>query len=305
MKTAALFTARPGVIAFKGAYHGLGYGTLNLTDRPHYRTPFAAQIAGFAHFIPYPSSEADLGGVADAIRTLSREASIGAIVAEPVQGRGGIRVPPSSFLPLLRSLCDELGLLLVLDEIYTGFGRTGRWFAAEHARVVPDVVCLGKGLTGGFPLSACVGAADIMDRAWPEASGDPLHTSTFLGHPVGCAMALAQIAELEERRLIEHAACLGAHLCNHLTRMSVPQGRLLRTRSLGLMAGIEILKGDGTPDAESALRVVEGMLRKGYLLLPDGVDANVVTLTPPLTITEADLNGAFQALGDLLVELPG
>ena len=115
-----------------------------------------------------------------------------------MQARGGINIPPPEFLPLLRKLCDEHGALLILDEIYTGFGRTGKWFACEHTGVVPDLICLGKALTGGFPLSACVGRADLMDAAWPASRGEAIHTSTFLGHPVGCAMALAQIKEIEQ-----------------------------------------------------------------------------------------------------------
>ena len=134
------------------------------------------------------------------------------MLVEPVQARGGINIPPETFLPMLRRVCDEQGALLVLDEIYTGFGRTGKWFACEHTATVPDVICLGKALTGGFPLSACVGRADVMDAAWPASAGEAMHTSTFLGHPVGCAMALAQIRELRERQLPQRSARLGSWL---------------------------------------------------------------------------------------------
>src|SRR5205814_7925579 len=135
------------------------------------------------------------------IRRLFRREKIGAILVEPIQVRGGINIPPREFLPLLRRLCDEHGALLILDEVYTGFGRTGKWFACEHSGTAPDIVCLGKALTGGFPLSACVGRGDIMDAGWPPSAGEAIHTSTFLGHPVGCAMALAQIREIQTRRL--------------------------------------------------------------------------------------------------------
>ena len=127
------------------------------------------------------------------MRRLFRRERIGAVLVEPIQVRGGIDIPPPGFLPMLRRLCDEHQALLILDEIYTGFGRTGQWFACEHSATVPDLICLGKALTGGFPLSACVGRAELMDAAWPPSSGEAIHTSTFLGHPVGCAMALAQI----------------------------------------------------------------------------------------------------------------
>src|SRR4029077_4679405 len=121
-------------------------------------------------------------------------------------------IPPRTFLPALRRLCDEYGALLILDEIYTGFGRTGKCFACEHTPTPPELICLGKALPGGFPLSACVGRADLMDAAWPASEGEAIHTSTFLGNPVGCAMALAQIAEIEKMKLPDRSAQLGEFL---------------------------------------------------------------------------------------------
>jgi acetylornithine/succinyldiaminopimelate/putrescine aminotransferase len=191
-----LATSKRGVVAFEGAYHGLGYGTLNATHREHFRGPFRSQLGEFGRFVKFPTMRADLKTLERVIRKIFRHEKIGAILVEPIQARGGINIPPTEFLPMLRKLCDEHGALLILDEIYTGFGRTGKWFACEHNSVVPDIICLGKALTGGFPLSACVGRADVMDAAWPASQGEAIHTSTFLGHPVGCAMALAQIAEI-------------------------------------------------------------------------------------------------------------
>src|SRR5208283_979344 len=190
LKTAVLATGRHGIIAFNGAYHGLGYGALNATHREFFRGPFHSQLREFGHFVPFPARPGDVANIEWNIRRLFHREWIGAILVEPVQGRGGCNVPPGEFLPGLRKICDEQGALLILDEIYTGFGRTGTWFACEHSGVTPDLVCLGKALTGGFPLSACVGRADIMNTAWPASRGEAIHTSTFLGHPVGCAMAL-------------------------------------------------------------------------------------------------------------------
>jgi 4-aminobutyrate aminotransferase-like enzyme len=190
-KTALLATGRRGVIAFEGAYHGLGYGALNATHRNFFRNPFHFQLREFGHFVPFPKKSADLANVEWSIRRIFHREHIGAILVEPVQGRGGIQVPPGEFLPRLRKICDDHGALLILDEIYTGFGRTGKWFACEHTGVMPDLICLGKALTGGFPLSACVGRAELMDTAWPASRGEAIHTSTFLGHPVGCALAQA------------------------------------------------------------------------------------------------------------------
>ncbi|MEW6303217.1 MAG: aspartate aminotransferase family protein [Verrucomicrobiota bacterium] len=299
LKTAALATGKPGVIAFEGAYHGLGYGALNATHRGYFRAPFRNQLRQFARFVPYPTRTAQLGEVENSIRRLLKQRRIGAVLVEPVQGRGGINVPPRAFLARLRRVCDEFGALLILDEIYTGLGRTGKWFACEHSGIVPDIICLGKALTGGFPLSACVGRAELMDAAWPKSPGEALHTSTFLGHPVGCAMALAQIAEIESRELPERAAALGTILSNELADMKPPQGIELAARGLGLMAGLE-LRRDGRPATRETLALVKALLRAGYIVLPEGEHGNVVGFTPPLTITAAQLRAAVRAIDRLL-----
>src|ERR1017187_5490245 len=219
LKTAMLATGKPGVIAFEGAYHGLGYGALNATHRAHFRAPFRRQLREFAHFVPFPK-DGQASPLATQMRRLFRRERIGAVLVEPIQVRGGINLPPPGFLPLLRRLCDEHHALLIVDEIYTGFGRTGKWFACEHSRTVPDVICLGKALTGGFPLSACVGRASLMDAAWPASTGEAIHTSTFLGHPVGCAMALAQIEEIRRLKLCERSAGLGKFLIEQLSTLN-------------------------------------------------------------------------------------
>jgi acetylornithine/succinyldiaminopimelate/putrescine aminotransferase len=199
LKTALLATGRRGVIAFAGAYHGLGYGTLNVTHRRHFRESFLPQLNQFGRFCKFPSHDSEIPAIERTIRKLGRTGRIGAILVEPIQARGGINVPPDNFLPRLRGLASEMGALLITDEIYTGFGRTGKWFASEHVEVAPDLICVGKALSGGFPISACIGNAKWMDKAWPESTGEAIHTSTFLGHPVGCAMALANIAEIASK----------------------------------------------------------------------------------------------------------
>jgi 4-aminobutyrate aminotransferase-like enzyme len=286
LKTALLATGKRGVIAFAGGYHGLGYGALNATHREHFRGPFRAQLREFGNFLPFPKTEVELRLLTSAATKIFRREKIGAILVEPIQARGGINIPPPEFLPLLRKLCDEHGALLILDEIYTGFGRTGKWFACEHSGVVPDLICLGKALTGGFPLSACVGRADVMDAAWPASTGEAIHTSTFLGHPVGCAMALAQIAEIKRLKLCERSAKLGLRL---LALLSTINHQPSTVRGLGLMAGLELLNPDGSPAAAESLRVIKTMLQRGFVLLPEGEHGNVISFTPPLTITEAHL----------------
>jgi 4-aminobutyrate aminotransferase-like enzyme len=235
------------------------------------------------------------------IRSIFRREKIGAILVEPIQARGGINVPPAEFLPLLRKLCDEHGALLILDEIYTGFGRTGKWFACEHSGVIPDLICLGKALTGGFPLSACVGRADVMDAAWPASTGEAIHTSTFLGHPVGCAMALAQIAEIRRLNLCQHSERQGKSLSAELSKIKTPKSKVIcNARGVGLMAGLELLNPNGSPATTESLRAIKAMLHRGYILLPEGEHSNIISFTPPLTITEAQLSRTVAELQKVL-----
>jgi 4-aminobutyrate aminotransferase-like enzyme len=300
LKTALLAIQKPGVIAFTGAYHGLGYGALNATHRNFFRGPFQSQLREFGYFVPFPQKNPDLAAVEFQIRHFFQRERIGAILVEPVQARGGCNVPPREFLPLLRKLCDEHGALLILDEIYTGFGRTGKWFACEHGGVTPDLVCLGKALTGGFPLSACVGRADLMDAAWPASTGEAIHTSTFLGHPVGCAMALAQISEIEKLNLVERAAKLGNFLLEELSQVKGSRFKV-EARGLGLMAGLELKLPDGKPATKATIRTIKTSLHHGCIFLPEGKHGNVISFTPPLTITKSQLAKAAGTLAEVLI----
>ena len=316
LKTAMLATGKRGVIVFEGAYHGLGYGALNATHRDFFRGPFRSQLREFGYFVPFPTADVlrslkqktgkkelppvGIYEVEKRIRRIFQREKIGAILVEPVQARGGCNVPPREFLPMLRSLCDKYGALLILDEIYTGFGRTGKWFACEHSHVVPDLICLGKALTGGFPLSACVGRADIMDAAWPTSSGEAIHTSTFLGHPVGCAMALAQTAEIRRLHLPEHAAKSGKFLLTQLQSQIENRRPRTHARGLGLIAGLELRSSDGSPATKETMRVIKRMLHLGYVLLPEGADGNVISFTPPLTISEQQLKRTVSVLAEEL-----
>jgi 4-aminobutyrate aminotransferase-like enzyme len=300
LKTAILATDKSGIVAFTGAYHGLGYGTLNATHRPFFRAPFLPQLGRFGHFVPFPAQADELPELARRVNALLDSKRCGAVLIEPVQARGGIRVPPAPLLPLLRALCDRHGALLILDEIYTGFGRTGEWFACEESGVVPDLICLGKALTGGFPLSACVGRRDLMDAAWPPSTGEAIHTSTYQGHPVGCAMALAQMAEIRSRKLPARAAASGRFLLAALRKTLAPVDCQIEIRGRGLMVGVELRRANGAPATERAMRTVQEMLRRGFLVLPEGERGNVIALTPPLTITHAELAAAVQALQEAL-----
>jgi 4-aminobutyrate aminotransferase-like enzyme len=297
LKTALLATGKSRIIAFEGAYHGLGYGTLNATHREHFRGPFRRQLGEFGTIVPFPENNA---AAKEAERQMAREfrrGEIGAVLIEPVQARGGIHVADFGFLRRIRKLCDVHGVLLILDEIYTGFGRTGAWFACEHSGVVPDLICLGKALTGGFPLSACVGRSELMDRAWPASSGEAIHTSTFLGHPVGCAMALANIHEIRNRALVEQSSRQGRLLVKELNHALAGFNAVQwSVRGLGLMAGVELRLKNGAPATEVALAAIKNLLHRGYIFLPEGEHANVISFTPPLTISAVQLTRAVRAL---------
>jgi 4-aminobutyrate aminotransferase-like enzyme len=271
LKTALLATGRPGVVAFEGAYHGLALGALDTTWRREFRAPFTGRL-------PARTAFARFGDAKDAARA-AREAPfpIGAVLVEPIQGRGGVRVPPPGFLRDLRTLCDAEGWLLIADEVFTGFGRTGRLFACERDDVVPDLLCVGKGLASGMPLSACIGRAAVMD-AWPESRGEALHTQTFLGHPPSCAAGLAALAVLDEEKLVTRAAETGARALAFLAQMTAATAAVAEVRGAGLMIGIECAT------AEIAHRVVSDALARGVILLPGGDDGRTLTVTPPLTI---------------------
>jgi 4-aminobutyrate aminotransferase-like enzyme len=314
LKTAMLATGKREIISFTGGYHGLGYGALNATHREHFRGPFRKQLGQFGRSVAFPTHAKELPAIIQAIKGLLKRGRIGAILVEPIQVRGGVNIPPHEFLPALRRLCDAHGVLLILDEIYTGFGRTGKWFACELSSTIPDLICLGKAMTGGFPLSACVGRAEIMDSAWPVSTGEAIHTSTFLGHPVGCAMALAQIQEIRDQKLVQRGAELGDFLLNTLrTRFSSRpditkpdtngnrlQGIQLSIRGLGLLAGLEMWSATGSPATTEALKAIKTMLGRGFVFLPEGEHANVISFTPPLTISKSQLQTAVKVLGEVL-----
>jgi 4-aminobutyrate aminotransferase/(S)-3-amino-2-methylpropionate transaminase len=290
LKTAVLATGRSGIIAFERGYHGLSFGALDATWRNDFREPFEGRLPHRTHFARY----GDLESVAAVAREVG-EQTIGAVLVEPVQGRGGERVPPRGFLADLRRLCDERGWLLIADEIYTGFGRTGRFFACEHEGVVPDLLCIGKGLASGMPISACLGKREVFD-AWPASVGEALHTQTFLGHPASCAAALASIDVSLREDLSARSHRLGLRVLETLRSRLADCSVVREVRGLGLMIGIECSSG------EIALPLTSRMLERGFVVLPSGDGGCVLSLTPPLSIGASALDAAVDALVELLDE---
>lgn len=286
-KTAALATGRPGIVAFEGAYHGVTFGSLEVTWRPHFRARFAARLGAPVVFARF----GDIGSVEAAARACA--APVGCVLVEPIQGRGGERIPPDGFLRALRALCDREGWLLIADEIYTGFGRTGRLFAVEHEGVAPDLLCVGKGLAGGMPVSACLGRAQWMD-AWPASDGEAIHTQTFLGHPPGCAAALASLAVIESEKLPERAASLGTAALARLRSALARRPGIRDVRGRGLLLAIECER------PERALAACHEALRRGVICLPSGDAGEVIALTPPLTIEAPILDAALDIVAACL-----
>lgn len=318
LKTALLATGKAGVIAFSGAYHGLGHGALDATARRDFRFPFAAQLAGNTAWVPFPHPLRPPVGVAAVdllAHTLSRVEEllahpamggvpVGAVLVEPIQGRGGTVIPPDGFLKGLRRLCDRHGALLILDEIYTGCCRTGAWFVCEAQGVVPDILCIGKALGGGLPIGACLGRPKVM-ACWGESSGEALHTSTFLGHPLAAAAALASLNALQDLQMATTVAQQGHQWLAELQAALGDHPAVLQVRGRGLMIGVELRDWQGIPAGQRAWQVVTGCLRRGVVVLPCGTQGEVIQLTPPAVLSEAQRGCVVQALAAALAETAG
>lgn len=294
MKTAVLASGKPRFVSYAGAYHGLSLGALILSGIPKFREPFAPLVADDAIQLRYPRAGIDsvTTELAQLQEAIGARDDIAAIVIEPIQGRGGCILPPDGYLAGVRDFCDEHKILLIFDEIYTGFGRTGRWFASQHEGVIPDIICIGKAMGSGFPISAAVARESIMD-AWPLSNGEALHTSTYLGNPMGCAAAIATIEEMERGGLPDRARDLGTALGVRLQKL-VSKNSVVDVRGRGLMWGIQVLS------AEYADRTVRAALARGVILLQAGPQGDVLSITPPLIISERQLNRAIDILEEVL-----
>jgi 4-aminobutyrate aminotransferase / (S)-3-amino-2-methylpropionate transaminase / 5-aminovalerate transaminase len=296
VKFARAYTKRQAVIAFEGGFHGRTLLSLSLTSKTHpykaglgpfapevYRVPFAQDYRG-------PDARLALGALEQALVTQVAAESVAAIVIEPVQGEGGFVVAPRPFLEGVRRVCDDNGIVLVVDEIQTGFGRTGKLFAIEHYGVEPDLMVAAKSIAAGLPLSAVVGRAEIMD-----APGDSAIGGTYVGNPVAQAAALAVLDVIEEEDLVTRAAAIGETI---RTRMSAWRDRFEAVgdvRGLGAMMAIELVHGRDSmdPAPELASAVVEAATERGLLLLKSGIYSNCIRVLVPLVITDPELDEAL------------
>ncbi len=286
LKFARVTTGRPGFVAALGAFHGKTFGALSVSGRDVYRRPFEPLLPGVTH-VPFGDAAA-----------LDRAVGPGtaAVILEPIQGEGGVILPPDGYLAAAREICDRAGALLILDEVQTGMGRTGRLFACEHWGVVPDLMCLAKALGGGvMPIGAVVGT----ERAFSFFAAAPLlHTSTFGGNPLACAAALATLEVMEREDLPGQAARKGARLLGRLADLAARYPRTVReVRGKGLMIGLEMTR-EGAGGA-----LMASLLARRVLAVHTLNNERVIRVMPPLVITDAELDRATAAFTDALAEV--
>ncbi len=303
IKLARYHTGRQRLIAFRGAFHGRSAGSLSLTaSKAVQRRGFGPLLAGVTHLafpnrndLPSGWNEYDWGrSVAESqlqeiFETTTPPEEVAAIIAEPVQGEGGYVVPPDGFFQALREICDRHGILLIADEVQTGFGRTGKWFAIEHWGVQPDIICMAKGISSGVPVGGFMARKSVA--TWVEGS----HGTTWGGNPLGCAAALANIRTIEEENLIENARVQGDYLAERFQGLMSESSLLREVRHLGLMIGLEL------PDKQTAHAWVMKCFERGVLVLPCGPSS--VRLCPPLILSREEADLAFQVMREALLAL--
>jgi 4-aminobutyrate aminotransferase / (S)-3-amino-2-methylpropionate transaminase / 5-aminovalerate transaminase len=289
LKTCALSTGKPGIIAFEGGYHGLGYGPLAACGlRESYRAPFAEQLNSHVTFAPYPTNDESLEKSLAVVEKALQAGNVGAVLVEPILGRGGVVVPPDSFLPRLSELAHRFGALVIADEIWTGLGRCGSLLRSTAVGAPVDVLVLGKGLGGGLSISACI-APDSVMQAWAR-DGQVVHTSTHAGAPLPCAVAIAVLDSLRFRRVIANSAEVGARTKSYLEALLAGLPGVVQVRGAGFMIGIEL------ESSALALRAMQRMLEAGYVVTTGGLKGEVIVWTPALTIAEEQLTAAANAM---------
>jgi 4-aminobutyrate aminotransferase / (S)-3-amino-2-methylpropionate transaminase / 5-aminovalerate transaminase len=308
LKIARYHTKRSGVIAFQGAFHGRTIATMSLTGKVGpYKAGFGAMLPEVFH-VPFPcayhgvSAQQSIAAIEQLFKSDIEPGRVAAIIIEPVQGEGGFYIAPPEFLRSLRTLCDTHGIVLIADEIQSGFARTGRMFAFDHAGVEPDLMTVAKSLAGGVPLSGVVGKASIMDA--PPAGG---LGGTFAGSPLACAAALAVLDVIEQEQLCERARVLGTQIMTRLKALQAKSPAIGEVRGLGSMIAMELVKNRRAdqPDADLTRALVQAAAARGLIILSCGVYGNVIRLLAPLTISEALLTEGLDVLEASLADVTG
>ncbi|SES03192.1 4-aminobutyrate--2-oxoglutarate transaminase [Halopseudomonas bauzanensis] len=304
VKIARAATGRAGVIAFAGGYHGRTMMTLAMTGKV---MPYASGMglmpggvfrARFPDALHGVSEDDAIDSIEQIFKNDAEPRDIAALVVEPVQGEGGFRVASPQFMQRLRALCDLHGILLIADEVQTGAGRTGSFFAMEQMGVTADLTTFAKSVAGGFPLAGVCGRTELMDAIAPGGLG-----GTYAGNPVSCAAALAVLDVFEEENLLARARTLGDMLTSRLRQLAESDKRIAEVRGLGAMVAFELMKPDGAPDPELASRLVMRAREKQLLLLSCGQYANVIRILVPLTATDAEVEEGMAIMAGCLAEL--
>lgn len=315
LKTALIATGKRRVLSFGGAYHGMSLGALSVSSyRDSFREPFDGLVGASDLRLPYPGQpgspfESDGQACLDYVDFLlgsdtSGTASIAALIVEPIQGRGGVILPPQGFLKGLREITKKHGVFLIFDEIYTGLGRTGAYFACEHENVVPDLMAIGKSLAGGAPIGACLATEEAME-GWGRPSGEAIHTSTFLGNPLVASMALAVLDVLRDEDLIARSQTEGAYALDWLTRELSSFSCVREVRGKGMMLGVELQRPDGTPWGGGGVQAMSDILKDGVLVAPGGPEGDVISLAPPFNIDRAQLDCGLEAIARWCARMSG
>ena len=307
IKVARAFTGRAGIISFGGGFHGRTHMGMALTGKvvPYKKGfgPFPPEIyhAVFPNAYHGVSNEQSLQSIQHIFKYSIDPSNVAAIIIEPVQGEGGFNIAPVEFLKSLRALCDEHGIMLIADEIQTGFARTGKMFAFEHAGIKADVVTLAKGLAGGLPLAAIVGRADVMDASNPGGLG-----GTYAGNPIACAAAHAVLDVIDEEKLCERSRAIGEIILRRLGQLKERSNLncIGDIRGLGAMCALELIKdiASGEPDAGLTSALLKTASDKGLILLSCGTYANVIRFLVPLTASDALVEEGMDIFADSLVE---
>jgi 4-aminobutyrate aminotransferase/(S)-3-amino-2-methylpropionate transaminase len=306
LKIARYHTRRSAVIAFSGAFHGRTLATMTLTGKVQpYKSGFGVLLPEVFH-VPFPSAyhgvtpQQSLAAIEQLFKADLEPSRVAALIIEPVQGEGGFYIAPPEFLRSLRALCDSHGIVLVADEIQSGFARTGRMFAFEYSGVEPDLMTVAKSIAGGLPLSAVVGKAQIMDAPPPGGLG-----GTYAGSPLACAAALAVLDVIAEEQLVERSRVLGTQLMARLKALQAKCPAIGEVRGLGSMVAIELVKNRRAdqPDAELTRALVQAAATRGLVILSCGVYGNVIRLLAPLTISDALLNEGLDLLEAALADV--
>ncbi|HUH16200.1 MAG TPA: 4-aminobutyrate--2-oxoglutarate transaminase [Gaiellaceae bacterium] len=308
VKFARLYTRRPAVIAFEGAFHGRTLLALTLTSRPYpYKLgmgPLAPEVyrASFPTDYRGPDAETALAELRGMFSTHVAAEQVAAIIVEPVQGEGGFLPAPQAFMEGLRSICDEHGICLIVDEVQTGFARTGKLFAIEHYGIEPDLITLAKSIAAGLPLSGVLGKAEILDAAHDGAVG-----GTYVGNPVAQAAALAVLEVIDEEGLVDRANAIGETMRARMLAWQERFPAIGDVRGVAAMLAIELVADRATKQPAPALAqaVTEAALQRGLLLLKAGVHGNAIRVLCPLVITDAELDEALAAWEDALVDVLG